>query len=152
MLTISDNAATDVVIDSVGLDRIHATLSALGLSKTVIPYRLSVMLDSLGEEVGFGGWRDLLDAAASPDASLDEDEVDRRLRESRALSAQHGMRTTAREMAMLLRMIWRDEAGPADACATVRKLMAQQDSSATASRSASRAALVWPPRVAACSA
>ncbi len=30
MLTVSDNAATDVLIDLVGLDRLHATLAGLG--------------------------------------------------------------------------------------------------------------------------
>lgn len=40
MLTISDNAATDVLIDLAGLDAIHATLASLGLRRTIIPRRL----------------------------------------------------------------------------------------------------------------
>ena len=35
-------------------------------------------------------------------------------------------RTTARETAMLLRLVWRDEAGPARACAHLRALLAGQ--------------------------
>lgn len=35
-------------------------------------------------------------------------------------------RTTPREMSRLLSLIWRDEAGPADACAAVRRLMGLQ--------------------------
>ncbi|WP_250572552.1 serine hydrolase [Nonomuraea sediminis] len=46
--------------------------------------------------------------------------------ESAAMRAEHGIRTTARDMARLLRMLWRDEAGPAQACARVRALMEQQ--------------------------
>ena len=57
MLTVSDNAATDVLIDRVGLDRLHATLADLGLPRTVIPATLQQELDSIAWEAGFGGGR-----------------------------------------------------------------------------------------------
>jgi beta-lactamase class A len=49
----------------------------------------------------------------------------RKASSARALTPQHAIRTTAREMATLLRLIWRDEASPAQACAQVRQLMAR---------------------------
>lgn len=36
MLTVSDNAATDILIDLAGLDAIHATLTSIGLRRTII--------------------------------------------------------------------------------------------------------------------
>ncbi len=125
MLTISDNAATDVLIDLAGLDHIHATLAALGLRHTTIPGRLQDELDSIGRDVGYAGWADLERASATFSAQ----EV-RRFREGfprvRALDPRRAIRTTAREMATLLRLIWRDEAGPAAACAEVRQMMGRQ--------------------------
>lgn len=126
MLTISDNAATDVLIECVGLDRVHSTLAELGLFKTVIPAPLSATLDSIAEDAGFANWQHMLDVTTEPGAGLDEETLQRRVRESRALSAQQGIRTTARDMVGLLQLIWRDEAGPPEACGMVRRLMGQQ--------------------------
>jgi beta-lactamase class A len=125
MLTVSDNAATDILIDLAGLDAIHATLASLGLRRTIIPGRLQDELDSIGHDAGFAGWADLERASAT--FSVQEDQrVRGSLQRARALDPLQAIRTTAREMAALLRLIWRDEAGPAEACAQVRKLMARQ--------------------------
>lgn len=125
MLTVSDNAATDILIGLAGLDSIHASLAALGLRQTVIPGRLQDELDSIGQDAGFAGWAGLERASATFSA-----EEERRVGESflraRALDPRHAIRTTAREMAILLRLIWRDEAGPAAACAQVRRMMGRQ--------------------------
>jgi beta-lactamase class A len=67
----------------------------------------------------------LVDAGAA--APFPEDtRLEERVWSSRAMRPEHSIRTTAREMARLLRLIWRDEAGPAEACTAVRHLMAQQ--------------------------
>jgi beta-lactamase class A len=123
MLTVSDNAATDVLIDRVGLDRLHATLADLGLPRTVIPVTLQEELDSIAREAGFGGWAELEAADVPPD---EEQRVQERMQRSAALDPRQGIRSTPRETATLLRLIWRDEAGPADACAPVRQAMARQ--------------------------
>lgn len=125
MLSISDNAATDVLIDRVGLDSVHATLAALGLPDTVIPGREQDELDSIGQHAGFTGWADL-QRAAETFSAREEQRVKESFPCSRALDPQRAIRTTAREMATLLRLIWRDEAGPATACAQVRQLMGRQ--------------------------
>jgi len=38
MITVSDNCATDVVCDRVGLDRVQARLDGLGLTATRVPH------------------------------------------------------------------------------------------------------------------
>jgi beta-lactamase class A len=125
MLTISDNAATDVLIDRVGLDSLHATLADLGLRQTVIPVLLHELLDWIGQDAGFAGWADLQRAAATLSAQEDRRVVGLIAR-SRALDPLVSIRTTARETATLLRLIWRDEAGPPAACAPVREMMGRQ--------------------------
>ncbi|HEX3931620.1 MAG TPA: serine hydrolase [Nocardioides sp.] len=50
----------------------------------------------------------------------------RRLDGSAALDPARGSRTTAADSVRMLRAIWRDEAGPAQACAAVRLGMRQQ--------------------------
>jgi beta-lactamase class A len=125
MLTVSDNAATDVLIDRVGLDRVRATLDELGLPGTVIPAPLRDELDIIGRDAGFAGWADLEQSAAGLSAD-EEQRVQQRMLASSALDPRRAIRTTARETATLLRLIWRDEAGPAAACAPVRQAMARQ--------------------------
>ncbi|MFI6596710.1 serine hydrolase [Nonomuraea sp. NPDC050536] len=117
MLTVSDNAATDVLIERIGLGGLRDALDRLGMYGTAVPYTLRGMLDSIGAGAGFGDWAGL---AAADGVGMEV------VWESAAMRTEHGIRTTARDMARLLRMIWRDEAGPAEACARVRALMAQQ--------------------------
>lgn len=125
MMMVSDNAATDILIGLTGLDSINAALASLGLRATVIPGTERDELDSIGQDAGFAGWDDMIGASARFTA-----EEDRRIQEgflrARALTPEHAIRTTAREMATLLRLIWRDQAGPAGACAQVRQMMDRQ--------------------------
>lgn len=120
MLSISDNAATDAIIARVGLGQINATLQALGLRRTSIVNDLRGLIASIIEDAGVPS----LDALWS----LPEEERDMRLGRCRALQPEQATRTTPRDMTRLLRAIWRDEAGPASACAAVRRLMGQQAS------------------------
>lgn len=55
-----------------------------------------------------------------------------RVRAWRSLDPQRTTRSTPAEVTKLLRLIWRDEAGPPEACAEVRRIMALQ---------------VWPHRL-----
>jgi beta-lactamase class A len=124
MLVVSDNAATDVLIDRVGLGAVHATLRSLGLHRTVIPVPLRDMLDSIGQDAGFSGWAELVRVTGS--SAREDARVDALLPSVRALQPEHALRTTPAEMARLLCLIWRNEAGPPAACAQVRALMAAQ--------------------------
>lgn len=118
MLSSSDNTATDALIARVGLERINATMRALGLRHTVLVSDLRGLIRSI-----------IADAAVSSlDVlwSLPEEERDVRLARCRALQAERATRTTPHDMTRLLRSIWCDEAAPAAACAEVRRLMGQQ--------------------------
>jgi beta-lactamase class A len=113
MLVVSDNAATDAVLHRVGLAAVNATAAALGLTRTVVASSLRDLVDSIGRDAGYEDWERMQAAGGrAPSAA--------------ALVPDGTTRTTARDMATLVRLIWRDEAGPADGCALLRKLMAEQ--------------------------
>ncbi|HEV2373024.1 MAG TPA: serine hydrolase [Streptosporangiaceae bacterium] len=124
MMVVSDNAATDVLIDLVGLDAVHVILRSLGLHQTVVPTPFRDMLDSIGQDLGFTGWAELMRVNSS--SPRDAARIDKLLPRVRALQPGQTTRTTAAETATLLSLIWRDEAGPPSACAQVRQLMAAQ--------------------------
>jgi beta-lactamase class A len=118
MMAVSDNAATDVIIAQVALDRINATLRSLGLERTVVAGDCADTGQAIMDAVG----------ADSPDdlPPLADPEVRKRLLACRALDPGMATRTTPRELTALLAMIWRGEAGlPADRNG-VAWLMAQQ--------------------------
>jgi len=116
MMQISDNHATDVVQGVVGTDAIAKTIAELGLTDTVIDADCRKLLDDFFEEMG---GRDTV-GTLSPQRQAEL------LAASPTIQAKVGNRTTARDMTKLLSAIWRDEAGPADACAEVRRIMGLQ--------------------------
>lgn len=126
MLTISDNVATDTLVNRIGVDVINASAVRLGLTRTTIRGDLATMINSLGRAAGFADWAALSAWAAGPHSAADEAQVDEKLAYADALSAKHGTCTTPRDMARLLRLIWTDQAGPPAACARVRELTGQQ--------------------------
>lgn len=123
MLTVSDNTATDVLMRRLGIDAINQTLRSLGLTSTVLVGDCDFLLSTLAEDLG-------IDPAAPPPLFGDLDP--QVLGAARSLRAEETTRTTPREITRLLQMIWRDEAGPPEACAEVRRIMANQ---------------VWPHRL-----
>lgn len=124
MLTISDNTATDVVIRRVGPQRVNARLTELGLTHTRIAGTIQNHFAALARDVGQP------DLAAHNRAVAEASEAQAaamRARFHRAIT-RPGLApcTSAAEMARLVRMLWRDEAGPADACANLRAMLHQQ--------------------------
>ena len=119
MITVSDNCATDVVCEIVGLERVQARLEGMGLAATRIPYDCRGIFATAHEDLGGP-----FDAATMP-----PDEV---LAGLRMLDPAQTDATTPRDMTELLGRIWRDEAGPSEACAEVRRVMGLQ---------------VWPHRL-----
>ncbi|MEV0586995.1 serine hydrolase [Nonomuraea sp. NPDC050310] len=114
MMTMSDNAATDVLLRRVGCDNVNATLKELGLTRTHL----------------IGGCAELFAQIEHPLEELTDEII-------RDLPVRDPLRTTAstpREITELLARIWRDEAGPPEACAEVRQIMGRQ---------------IWPHRLAA---
>ena len=118
MMTLSDNTATDVIVNLVGLERVNATLRTLGLEETVLEGDCRHLLGSLLADLAFTAE----EAFAPKINQLDP----QRLRACRSLKAEATTRSTPRETTRLLQMIWRDEAGSAEACAEVRRLMGLQ--------------------------
>jgi beta-lactamase class A len=126
MLVVSDNAATDVVLHRVGLAAVNARATSLGLTGTVLESDLRTLVDSIGQDAGFVGWEDLQTATGADASPAAVAEVRRRLLTVRALIPSRTTHTTARDMATLLRLIWRNEAGAADGCLHIRRIMAGQ--------------------------
>ncbi|WP_433225726.1 serine hydrolase [Microtetraspora malaysiensis] len=124
MMTMSDNAATDVLLRRVGLDNLHATLRELGLGRTRLIGGCAELLGSMVIELGLS-----VENVSEEDLSGVSEE---RMRALSVLDPERTTSGTPRETTTLLSKIWRDEAGPAEACEEVRKIMGKQ---------------VWPHRL-----
>lgn len=126
MLTISDNVATDALTDRMGLDAVNAAAARLGLAGTAVVASLRTIVNSIGRDAGFAGWDAMWEWAAQPHSAADEQALTGRIAAAAALDPARTTRTTARDMATLLRLIWSDQAGPPAACQRVRQLMRRQ--------------------------
>jgi beta-lactamase class A len=126
MLTISDNVATDALLRQAGIDAVNAAAARLGLTDTFIPRDVSTMLDSIGRDSGFADWAALAAWDSRPHSQEEADLVDRRIRDAEAMTPSGATRTTPRDMAALLRLIWSGQAGPPAACERVRQIMSHQ--------------------------
>jgi beta-lactamase class A len=117
-MTVSDNTAADVLMRRVGPEFVPLLAAELGLARTRV----------------IGGPRQLLESMLADVGARDGAEFARifpglpehRVRSLRVFDPAHTTSSTAREVTRLLALIWRDEAGPAAACALVRDLMARQ--------------------------
>jgi beta-lactamase class A len=118
MITVSDNCATDVICQIVGLEHVQARLDGMGLTSTRIPYDCRGIFATAHEDLGGP-----FDPVGTPEHALAG---------LRLLDPAQTDATTPRDMTDLLGRIWRDEAGPTEACAEVRRIMGLQ---------------VWPHRL-----
>ncbi|MFZ0215067.1 MAG: serine hydrolase [Candidatus Dormiibacterota bacterium] len=114
MMTLSDNAATDAMLERVGLAAVNETLQVCGAERTRLVGSCADLFESVGAELGAPYVEAL--AAASPE----------QVRGLSVLDSARTSATTPRDITGLLAAIWRDEAGPAAACAEVRSIMARQ--------------------------
>jgi len=126
MLTISDNDATDALIRTVGVDAVNERSARLGLTATVLTSDEATIVNSIAREAGFADWDAMWAWVDLPHSAEDEQALVQRLAGVSALRPESTTRTTARDMAALLRLIWTGEAAPEPACQRVRKLMSQQ--------------------------
>lgn len=117
-LSVSDNSAADLLLARVGLDTVRLLAAELGLGGTRIVGGPRDVLESMLAEAGARDEREF--AALYP--SLPDD----RKRRMAVLDPRRTNAATPRETTELLRLIWRDEAGPPEACACVRDLMSRQ--------------------------
>ncbi|WP_158887801.1 serine hydrolase [Amycolatopsis anabasis] len=117
-LSLSDNTAADLLFDRVGLANVRSLVRELGLANTRIYGSPRDILRAMIEDLGA---RDAAEFAERY-AALTPAQVGT----MRALDPRHATASTPRELTRLLQLVWRDEAGPAEACAQVRALMRQQ--------------------------
>ncbi|WP_406397078.1 serine hydrolase [Streptomyces uncialis] len=118
-LTVSDNAAADLLIDRVGLDAVNDAMRALGLRRTVAVQTMRDLIASIEEDSGGDPARLASDPAV--------------LGRLRVLDPARANRSTPREMTRLLAALWRDEACSAGRARELRAVLGLQ---------------VWPHRLA----
>ncbi|WP_406638420.1 serine hydrolase [Amycolatopsis sp. WGS_07] len=118
MLTMSDNAATDVFYHRLGQETVDRVLGDLGLART----RLIGCCEDLFASV-------VADLGGTPDSDLEALLGNATPEQLDKLSVRDPERTTSstpREITTLLDAIWTDRAGEPEACERVRTIMAQQ--------------------------
>jgi beta-lactamase class A len=119
MMSVSDNAAADLLLERVGLDAVNRSTARLGLGHTLAVHTFGELLATIKEDAGPGGARSLADPL-----------VVTRLR---ALDPARSNRSTPRDMTRLLAAVWRDEACTPEHGAAIRRILGLQ---------------VWPHRLA----
>ncbi|MCS0603455.1 class A beta-lactamase-related serine hydrolase [Streptomyces sp. LP11] len=117
MLSLSDNAATDKLMEILGTDLVRTVARELGCPRVPVG-RYRDLWDPVWEELG-------LDLDGDLDAQLDAVDEDR-IRNLAMLDPARSASSTPREITTALTAIWQDRAGPAEACAEVRDLMGHQ--------------------------
>ncbi|MCT1479235.1 serine hydrolase [Microbacterium sp. p3-SID336] len=118
MMTMSDNAATDLLFHRLGADAVRHVADDLGLEATRIVGCCEDLFASVVADLG-----------GTPDSDLDELLAGATEESLWALQAIDPLRTSAstpRDITTLLDAIWQDRAAPAAAAATAREIMAQQ--------------------------
>ena len=115
MITVSDNAAADVVLERVGLAALRTHLDALGMTTT------SVVASCREQSEMLAG-----DFARLGQSPTQAGTSDRGFAGFRSLDPEATNRTTPRDMTRLLAQVWRDEAADATACAEVRRALRLQ--------------------------
>jgi beta-lactamase class A len=126
MLSISDNAATDALLARVGIDAVNATANRLHLTQTFVEASLSETIATIAMDAGFSEYDAMTTWFDAKPPAAESELVDDKIRVSRALTASTANRTSALDMVRLLQLIWTDEAGPATACARLRRQMRHQ--------------------------
>jgi len=118
MLTMSDNAATDVLFHRLGKAAVDAVLTDLGLARTRLIGCCEDLFATIAADLATGEGEDIdaVLAAAMPE----------QVEKLAALDPERTSASTPREITALLDAIWTDRAGPAEACAEVRSIMARQ--------------------------
>lgn len=117
MLTVSDNAAADALLDCVGIDRVNDSLHGWGCPSIRVRHRLHRMYECA---VGAAGG----DFALALDLAIGSDETGRHTIET--LDPAYGNVGSARALVDLLRQVWLDRVAEPAATAELRRLMSMQ--------------------------
>ncbi|MEV4199519.1 serine hydrolase [Micromonospora globbae] len=117
-MSVSDNTAADLLLRRVGADVLPMLAAELGLARTRIVGGPRQLVEMMLADVGARTEADF--ARIFPTLTADQ------VRAMRVFDPQRTTSGTARDITRLLALIWRDEAGPAQACAMVREWMSRQ--------------------------
>jgi beta-lactamase class A len=115
MITISDNAAADAVLETVGFDAVQQALDDCGLTRTAVVASCRDQYNALVDDLARGGLS-LAQALADPEVLLG----------FRVLHPATTNRSTPRDMTALLARIWRDEAANPAGCDEMRRVLRLQ--------------------------
>jgi beta-lactamase class A len=115
MITVSDNAAADAVLEVVGFHAVGQAIDDCGLTATAVVASCRDQYDTLVDDLARGGLS-LAQALADPEALLG----------FRVLDPATTNCSTARDMTALLAGIWRDEAASAAGCDEMRRVLRLQ--------------------------
>jgi len=118
MMTMSDNAATDVLYHRLGADAVDRVIADLGLRSTRLIGCCEDLFASVLADLGGSADDDLEALLAGTDPE--------RLLGISALDPARTSASTPRDVTTLLNALWTDTAAPAEACAQARAIMAQQ--------------------------
>lgn len=116
MMTVSDNRATDAVMDRLGLDEINARMRGLGLTKTVLEGDCRYLFETVAEDL----------QQLDPPESYDLATVGPAWLHTRALDPLRTNRTTAAEITGLLAAIWRGQGLSESACLEAKRILGLQ--------------------------
>ncbi len=119
MITVSDNAATDLVYGRVGPEAATAVLDDLGLTNTYVRSDMISAARRVAAELGFPNGSDLDAQLAAADP--------RAVRALAWLDPARANATNPRDTTTLLAAIWTDRAAPPQACAFVRNEMRRRE-------------------------
>lgn len=117
MMTMSDNAATDMIYRRLAAERVQAVIDDVGLAGTRVIGCCEDLFATIGADLG-----ESIDDVRAALAMATEEQVWK-------LSVLDPARTNAstpRDVTTLLNAIWTNTAAPAGACADVRSIMADQ--------------------------
>ncbi|WP_049564726.1 serine hydrolase [Nonomuraea sp. SBT364] len=117
MIAVSDNTAADVLLARVGMEAVNAMLDGFGLTGTRVLQSAGETNSSMADDAGHA-W-----------PFLEPEDLAR----LRVLDPPRTNHSTARELARLFGLIWRDEAASPSSCAWMRGVLNLQ---------------VWPHRLA----
>ncbi|MEH1165475.1 serine hydrolase [Micromonospora sp. CPCC 205539] len=117
-MSVTDNTAADLLLRRVGPDLLPMLAVELGLTRTHLREGPRGLVESMLADVGARTEAEF--ARIFPTLPAE------RVWAMRVFDPSRTTSSTARDITRLLTLIWRDEAGPAEACAMVRAWMAQQ--------------------------
>lgn len=122
MISLSDNAAADVLLGAVGLDSVHAVIAELGLRSTQVVGGTAALQHQVVRDTGALTLNEAVGLLASNND----------IRASEAFDPAYTTATSGADMNTVLAGIWTDAVASPTSCASMRELLSQQ---------------IWPHRI-----